>query len=408
LLKYLRTHMRWIMAAIAFLFLFSTFLMYDTDFGGSRGRNAPPSEETRDDRQRDYAVAVINGSDLMRSQLELMVRNYVQQANLRDLKAEDIPYLYQATLDNTIFQIELDKEIKARNLEVSEEEITAQVNIMADSFPTREAFFQSVQRSGIKMDDLRRDVRRRILAEKTVEAAIGGDTVSEDAVFEFYDSMKGLFYTRPKGFTFDMIEVSVDQTARELRDKIAADVDKWKEIISEEANSSDIVRVTTEPTFISEFILSNDAKRSFMMDLEIGEVGHVFEVRSDDFMIVIKRENRDETITPYDEVSNDIRSMMEQQHQRTALERFRNELIARAVVEIKDSSVFPSPIEITEVPVPEDTDADVTEPIDITEETVPEPEQTPEDTLAVGEPVEETPAVETQVEETPVVETPNN
>ena len=376
MLKYLRTHMRWIMATIAIAFLLSTFLMYDTDFGGSKRRSPTTPEETRDDRSRDNAVAIINGFELMRSQLDLMVRNYVQQANLRDLQADDIPYLYQATLDNAIFQIELNKEIEARNLDVSEEEITEQVYIMADNFPTREAFFQSVERSGIKMEDLRKDVRRQISAEKTIKAATEDSVVSEDAVFDFYDSMKGLFYTRPKGYTFDMIEVSVDQTARELRDKIAADVERWQEIISGDANSSDVVRVTTEPMFFSEFALSNDAMLSFMMGLDIGEVGPVSEVRSDDFMIVIKRENRGETVTPYEEVSKDIRSMMEQQNQRTAFERFRNELIARAVVEIKDASIFPAPPGVT-IETPD------------------------EETPVVETPIEEIPAVETPVEETP-------
>ena len=384
LLKHLRTHMRWIMIAIALAFLLSTFLMYDS--GTNRGR------EPSDGRFQDYAVAAVNGREMMRSELEMIVRNYIQQSNIREISSADIPYLYQAAFDNAVFQIELDKEVDSRNLDVSEDEITFQINNMADQFPTREAFFQSIERSGVKMEDLRRDLRRQIEMEKTIENHLAGqEVVSEDAVSSFYDMMKGLFYSRPKGFLFDVIRLSDDKTAGDLRAKIAENSENWREIVSEDVYSSDILGVSPEPSFFSERALSEDESLSFMIHLEIGEVGGVAEMSSNDYMIAIKRENREETFTPFDEVSLDIRMMLEQRQQRAALDAFRRDLTARAVVEIYDNSIFPVPEPVT----PETTD----EPVE------PETTDTPVEPETTDIPVEpettDTP-VEPEITDTPV------
>ncbi|MCL1941396.1 MAG: peptidylprolyl isomerase, partial [Synergistaceae bacterium] len=328
MLKHLRTHMRWIMIAIVLAFLLSTFLMYDS--GRSRRGPAPDA----DGRVQDYAVASINGRDLMRSELEIMVRNYVQQSNIRELTSADIPYLFQAALDNAVFQTELNKEVEARNPDVSEQEINLQINSMADRFPTRETFYQSMERSGVKMDDLRRDVRRQIATEKTVSGLLTVEVISDDALRSFYDVMKTFAFRVPKGFTFDIIELSEDKTALDLREKIAADSGGWLETISGHPRSSDVIRKTDEPVFFSEAALSEDKKLSYMISLEIGETGHVTEVSSSDYMIAVKRENREETVMPFDEVSFDIRMMLEQQQQRNALDKFRNDMITRAVLEI--------------------------------------------------------------------------
>ena len=90
MLKHLRTHMRWIMGAIALAFLLSTFLMYD--MRGSR-RNSPPSpsdDNSTQSRHNDYPVAVVNGRDIMRSDIDLMFSNYVKQSNSEPLST-DIP-----------------------------------------------------------------------------------------------------------------------------------------------------------------------------------------------------------------------------------------------------------------------------------------------------------------------------
>jgi hypothetical protein len=402
------------MIFIAITFLLSTFMMYDS--GGRRGkRGAPtePTEPTEDGRVQDSVVAVINGTELMRRDFERMVRNYVVQSNVRDLKSTDIPYLYQSTLEDAIFRIELAKEIEARRLDASEEEIKARINIESERYPTREAFFLAIERSGRKMDDLREEIKQQIIVDKTIQSAIATPPISDDVLSDFYDVMKGLLFSKPKGYKFDLIEVSVDKTAEELREKITGNLEKWQEIVSQDDYSKDVVRVTDEPLFFSEIALSNDKNLSFMVDLNVGEVGPVSEVSSNDFMIVIKRENVEETFTPFDEVSKDIRAMHEQQQQRSAYDKFRENLIGRAVLEIKDHSLFPTPVtpDVESAIEPESREVVITEPSDIKEEitdvqnledatSVTTPETTTElDASAVEAPKESEPLVNENVEE---------
>ena len=410
MLKHFRNHMRWIMVTIALAFLLSTFMMYDS--GSRRGNRGSTTE---DGRIEDYTVVTINGTALMRSEMERMVSNYIQQSGMRDVKSTDIPHLYQAVLDNAVFQAELNKEAEARRFSASEEEITANINVMADSFPTREAYYQAVERSGVKMTDLRNDVKRQITMEKTMTSAMAVEPVSEDSVFEFYDAMKGLFYSKPKGYMFDVIQVSVDKTAYELRERVAADVEKWLEIASEDTYSPDVTRTTTEPLFFAEYAVSDDENISFMMDLGIGEVGPVTEIRSNDFMIAIKRENTEESFTPYEEVSADIRSMLEQQQQSAAYEKFQKDLVARAVVEIKDPSLFPLPesrdiestLEDTESHEGHDHEENLVESADIIEGLT--PLQTSDGTVSgstTDTPVVPNPETSEPTTETPVVPDP--
>ena len=418
--------MRWIMIAIVIAFLLSTFLMYD------RGSSRREPSYNPDGSLQDYVVASINGRELMRSELETMIRNYIQQLNIRELTSEDIPYLYQATLDSAVFNMELNKEVDSRNLDVSEDEITFQVNVMADRFPTREAFFHSIERRGVKMEDLREDIRLQIKTEKTIANALGDQTISDEALFEFYDVMQALLFSRPKGFLFDLIELSNDVTAEDLRAKIADDSEKWEEIISEHPRSSDVVRRSPEPLFLSEFALSEDKNLSYMITLDIGEVGHVTEVGSNDYLVAIKRGDREASVAPFEEVSGDIRMMLEQQQQRSAFEEFRNDMISRAVVEIYDHSLFPDPatadapeepgLEGESEPVENDApetgsagepEAEIEEETPVVLETVGAPETTSGETdadvpegaiVSDGEPVEDNVPVETGSADEPEAE----
>ncbi|MCL1941272.1 MAG: hypothetical protein FWG09_04955, partial [Synergistaceae bacterium] len=257
---------------------------------------------------------------------------------------------------------------------------------------TREAYYQALERSGVKMETLRSEFKRQIILEKTIDSVIKEQTVSEDAVLDFYNVMKGLLFSKPKGYTYDLIEVSVDKTARELQERVAANVEKWMEIVSEDEFSSDIVRITTEPLFFSEISISNDKDLSFMINLGIGEVGPVAVVSSNDYMIAIKREVKEESEMPFDDVSFDIRMMLEQQRQRGAVEKFRSDLKARAVVEIYDHSIFPAPAapvnnDVIETLSPDEQKTDT--PPEVSPEIKPEPgadavapeEKTPEEVV---------------------------
>ena len=66
------------------------------------------------------------------------------------------------------------------------------------AFPTREAFYQSLERSGIKIEDYKKGIARQMTNERLMHAAVGEVVVSEDEAVHFYDTMKELFYHQPE------------------------------------------------------------------------------------------------------------------------------------------------------------------------------------------------------------------
>jgi len=80
-----------------------------------------------------------------------------------------------------------------------------------------------------------------------------------------------------------------------------------------------------------------------MNELEIGELSLVFEI-ADDFAVGIKSERVEESFVPFEDVSDDIHSLLQQQRWREAMNDFTAGLLDRANVVILDESLFPQPV----------------------------------------------------------------
>ncbi|MBQ6001601.1 MAG: SurA N-terminal domain-containing protein, partial [Synergistaceae bacterium] len=183
MMKFLRTQMKWIMAIIVVAFLLSTFLMYE-----GRGTRRTPGRNP-DGSMTDYEVAQINGRSLMRSELEQRLRNYLSQYSTRSMASIDMPAIYRSVLDQAILESQLAKEVEEKGIRVSDAEADMAMKSYADTyFPTREAFYQVLANSGIKVDDYKKSIARQMASDRLIREAIGEVTVSEDKVAEFYDT----------------------------------------------------------------------------------------------------------------------------------------------------------------------------------------------------------------------------
>lgn len=320
--------MRWIMIVITVAFLLSSFLAYDS---GSRGGGG----------QADYAVAEINGKKLMLSALNRRVGAYLEEMGNRELTSLDWPQIYQSTLRQYAMEQQMAQEVRDSGISVTDEEVKQEVNDYADrAFPTREAFYETLERSGMKLADYQRDVAQQMAGQRLIQATIGAVTVSEDEAVQFYDSTKELFFRQPAGFKVSMANFSGKEPAEKLR-KLLEDGKSWEAVTSEDRPaSSDMLAATTEPRFIPESAFQE--RFAPMKDLKIGEVSAVFELVSDDWVVAIKNEAVEAKTTPYAEVSADIRMLLQQQKERESMERFSQALLERAQIKILDASLFPS------------------------------------------------------------------
>jgi hypothetical protein len=341
MMRYLKTQMRWIMLVLVLAFLLSTFLMYDS---GSR-RGGSPSEG-----MRDYVVADVNGRRLMRSELEEQVRQYLEEMGSRELESTDLPYVYRAALDRYAMERQMDQEVKDSGITISDADVEQAMKDYADQyFPTREAFYQSLQRSNIRVEDYKRNIAQQMASQQLIQESIGTLTVSEDEAVEFYESTKTIFFRSPGGFNVNLANFASRDEAEYVR-ALLLDGEPWDTATSGDlAASLQTMRVTTG-TFVPDSAL--DGYLSPMKPLKVGAVSPVFEVASDDFAVGVKSEAIEEKTTPYDEVSADLHAILQQQKEREAMTYFSQGLLSRARVVIRDPELFP-PVQEEVLPVTE-------------------------------------------------------
>ena len=399
MINHLRNHMKGIMLVIVIAFLASTFLMYER----SGSRRTPTRNP--DGSMSDYEVAQINGKSLMRSELERRLRNYLQNYESRNAVSLDMPAVYQAVLDQAVLEAQLDVEIRNKGIVITDAQADAAMKEYADTYyPTRETFYQYLAQIGIKIDDYKKNLAHQMATQQLIRSEIGDIVVSNDKAVEFYDSMKGLIYTKPEGFLIHLADFNNANSAEIMRSKLLSG-DSWLAIVSSDALSPDIINITREPVFLPSTALNSGTLQT-LASTDVGQVSNVFEITSTDFAVGLKTEHVQETITSFDEVSSDILQLLRQQEERKKLNDYEAALMAKAQLVIHDTSLFPQKVTPTSDDVKPQESTNIAESEDIsetkseeikTEET--KPEQKPEVTEPATQENQETKPEEIKTEE---------
>lgn len=337
MMNFLRKQMKWVMAVIVVAFLLSTFLMYE----GRTTRRTP--SRNADGSMSDYGVAQINGRSLMRSELERRLRDYLSSYSARSAASLDMPAIYNSVLEQVVLESQLAKEVDEKGIRVSDAEADRAMKDYADTYyPTRETFYQALAQSGVKLEDYKRTLARQMAVDRLIRDEIGSVEISEDRAVEFYDTMKGLIYTSPEGFTLHMADFNTSEDAEKFYTKLTAG-ESWDIIVSnDELSSSDLINITKEPVFLPASALMSGVL-SVLASLDIGQPSPVFQASSSDFAVGMKMSHVEESVKPYDEVSGDIRTLLTQQEERTRLNDYQAALRAKAQVTINDEALFARP-----------------------------------------------------------------
>ena len=387
--------MKWVMAIIVVAFLLSTFLMYE----GRSTRRTPGRNP--DGSMSDYEVAQINGRSLMRSELERRLRDYLSTYSSRNVESLDMAAIYQTVLDQAVLDSQLAKEVDEKGIRVSDADADRAMKDYADRYyPTRETFYQALANSGVKVDDYKKSLARQMAIEQLIHGEIGEVVVSEDQALSFYETMKNLIYSKPEGYNIHMADFRTSADAEYMHTKLAGG-EKWADIVSnDELASRDVINVTRAPVFIPASAFATGAL-SVLASLDVGTPSEVFSVGSSDFAVALKTEHVEASVSPYDEVSGDIRNLLSQQEERRRLSEYQTALRNKAQVVINDQELFARPVvSADKVPAVEDVIPELAEsPVSaepesaVTEEAKPEEAKTP--ATEEVKPVEtETPATE--------------
>ena len=331
MLRYLRSHVKSIMIAVIVLFVVSIFAGY-----GLYARSGKGS-----DGQRDYAVAEINGKDVMRSDIEKGTMQLAEQlGSEKEVKSADIPLMRKAILDSTAIEAELEKEIKSRNIEVTEDEIDeAYTNIM-DSYPTREEFKAFMERSEITEVQVKSDIKKQISQKKVMDALAAEINVPDDEARKFYDSAKTFLYKQPAGFKVNIATFKSNEAAK-LAQKSIEGGEGWDKVMDQ--HKADIMTSTPydKPVLITVQMMVDSL--AALKDLPLNKVSPVMPVTSSDSYVAIKRSKEAEKQLSYNEVSADVVAMIKNQKAQEKQQEFYEELLSRAKIKILDPEIFPAP-----------------------------------------------------------------
>ena len=320
------------MITVIVLFVVSIFAGY-----GLYGRSGKGS-----DGKRDYAVAEINGKDVMRSDIERGTMQLAEQlGSEREVTSADIPFMRKAILDSTAIEAELEKEIKSRNIEVTQKEIDENYTKIMDSYPTREEFKAFMERSGITEAEVKSDIKKQISQKKMMDALSEEINVPEDEARKFYDSAKTFLYKQPAGFKVNIATFKSNEAAR-LAQKSIEGGEGWDKVMEE--HKTDIMSSTPydKPVLITEQMMVDSL--AALKDLPLNKVSPVMPVTSNDSYLAIKRNKEAEKQLSYNEVSADVVAMIKNQKAQGKQQEFYNELLSRATIKILDPQIFPAPV----------------------------------------------------------------
>lgn len=324
--KSMRKHTKTIMAVVIAFFVLSCFAGYG--FYARSGRDGGG--------ERDYAAAKINGRRVMRSSLDRTMVQIAEQGGLRDISAGDWLMLRKMALDNMAIEAELEKEVKSRKIDVTKEEVESEYTNTMDSFPTREAFKEFLERSGLTEQAVKNDIKKELQRRKIIMALISEITITDEESKELYEAIKAFRYSRPEGFMINIASFRTMETAENARKALERGT-AWDTVLEENKDEILISNAYDKPGEISEGEIDSNPALAPLKRLRMDRVSPVIQLTDSEFAVVIKREKTDERILDFEEVSGDVNELVRNQR----FEKVFTDLRERAKVEILDPSIFP-------------------------------------------------------------------
>lgn len=146
-------------------------------------------------------VAVVNDEVITKQDLDKFFLPLKLQLKSR-YSGKELEENLKKAKDNLLNKMVQDKllleEAKKNNLTVSEERVERKLGSIRQNFPTNEEFKKYLERSGMKVSDLKERYRQQFLIDKLVSKKIKSDiTVNPNELLQYYKKNKNKF-KRPK------------------------------------------------------------------------------------------------------------------------------------------------------------------------------------------------------------------
>ena len=134
-------------------------------------------------------VASVNGEKISKTELEKNFKDALAASGADSSKLTGDQKLqgYHQILDGMIMEKLVDKQ--AAKIEISKEELAAQLDKIKKQFPTEDLFKSEMQKAGLTIDQFTANLTRSMRQTKWMQSQVQGkDTATEDDAKKFYDA----------------------------------------------------------------------------------------------------------------------------------------------------------------------------------------------------------------------------
>ncbi len=154
--------------------------------GQATAPEAAPAPPKPVPAQLPEVLAKVNGQDVKRSDLDMLVRD--MELGQGPIPADRRDEVLRATLDRLITYTVLSQEAKTRQVTATDAEIDDRLNQMRKQFPDEAAFKKALGERNMTLDRLRSDTRDNLVISKMMESEVATTPGASDAeAKEFYE-----------------------------------------------------------------------------------------------------------------------------------------------------------------------------------------------------------------------------
>lgn len=332
MLSHMKKHVKTILITVIAFFVLSCFAGYGLFFSSS----AP-----KGDTQRDYAVAVLNGERIMRSEIEKGAVRVAEGMGVKDITSEDFKVFRKYALDSIVLDKEMAREVKSRKVKVSESEVDAAYKNIMDSFPTREEFIAQMDRMGVKEADVKADIERDLLRKNLLEAVTSDVDSSTKEAKMFYEKNKDA-YTRPAGTLADVAIIKDKATAESIRASLEKG-EAWDKVMEDNKDGLITYTKTDAPEIISDQLVAQMPAFDSVRKLAKGTVSPVTELKNmKAFFVAVNNGKTEKKVLSYEEAEKSIKATITEMRKEQYQKMYMENLLTQAKLEIKDEAIFPA------------------------------------------------------------------
>ncbi|ERL23497.1 hypothetical protein HMPREF1249_0464 [Jonquetella sp. BV3C21] len=290
---------------------------------------------------RDHVVASIDGREYKLSELHKAMQGYAERNNIK-LTQENLPAVYQQTLDSLATQIALDKAIKERGIEPTEAQVNEQLKQLEVQYVTKEAFLANLRATGSSLEQVKANLAHDLAVRQLLTQESESATVDDQQVKSLYDlfvTMKQPMVYRPSGVEGHHAEFRTKEAAEAFLAAVKAGED-WKTAADKAGDN----KIGSTDGKMTSFVSDTDVKERFPFLGTMKDGDYTLQQIADGDFLIFRRvgATTEKTLT-FEEAQPQLKALALNQARMVKQQEFLTALKDKVKVEIIDPDVFPKP-----------------------------------------------------------------